>query len=59
MNNRLIKQMFDACYVAKRTRDMLPPLPEGVQLSYIHYLDCMRELEEKENRSGFPIWVSF
>ena len=47
MNNRLIKQMFDACYMAKRTRDMLPPLPEGVQPSYIHYLDCMRELEEK------------
>ena len=47
MNNRLIKQMFDACYMAKRTRDMLPPLPEGVQPSYIHYLDCMQELEEK------------
>ena len=47
MNHRLIKQMFDACYMAKRTRDMLPPLPEGVQPSYIHYLDCMQELEEK------------
>ena len=47
MNQRLVKQMFDACYMAKRTRDMLPPLPEGVQPSYIHYLDCMQELEEK------------
>ena len=47
MNNRLIKQMFDACYMAKRTRDLLPPLPEGVQPSYIQYLDCMQELEEK------------
>lgn len=50
MNNRLIKQMFDACYMAKRTRDMLPPLPEGVQPSYIHYLDCMQELEEKRKQ---------
>ena len=33
--------------MAKRTRDLLPPLPEGVQPSYIHYLDCMQELEEK------------
>ena len=47
MNHRLIKQMFDACYVAKRTRDMLPPLPEGVQPSYIHCLDCILGLEEK------------
>ena len=46
MNNRLIKQMFDACYMAKRTRDMLPPLPEGVQPSYIHFLDCLLELEK-------------
>ena len=47
MNHRLIKQMFDACYMAKRTRDMLPPLPEGVQPSYIHCLDCILGLEEK------------
>ena len=47
MNQRLVKQMFDACYVAKRTRDLLPPLPEGVQPSYIHCLDCILSLEEK------------
>ena len=50
MNNRLIKQMFDACYVAKRTRDMLPPLPAGVQPSYIQYLDCIQGLEQKEKQ---------
>ena len=50
MNNRLIKQMFDACYMAKRTRDLLPPLPEGVQPSYIHCLDCILGLEEKEKQ---------
>ena len=47
MNQRLVKQMFDACYMAKRTRDLLPPLPEGVQPSYIHCLDCILGLEEK------------
>ena len=47
MNHRLIKQIFDACYMSKRTRDMLPPLPEGVQPSYIHCLDCILGLEEK------------
>lgn len=54
MNNRLIKQMFDACYVAKRTRELLPPLPEGVQPSYIQYLDFIREME----REGRKVRIS-
>ena len=29
-----IKRMLDACYQAKRIRDMLPPLPEGVTPSF-------------------------
>ncbi len=46
MDHRLIKQMFDACYLAKRTRELLPPLPKGVQPSYIQYLDCIDELKQ-------------
>ena len=30
MTNEKIKRMFDACYLAKRIREMLPPLPQGV-----------------------------
>lgn len=37
--------MFDACYQAKRTREMLPPLPEGVRSSFIQYLDTIQSLE--------------
>ena len=47
MRIETLKKMFDACYQAKRARDLLPPLPDGVTSSYIHYLDCMQELEEK------------
>ena len=47
MQTKTIKRMFDACYQAKRTRDLLPALPKGVMPSYIQYLDCMQELEEK------------
>ena len=46
MNRQLIKQMFDACYVAKRTRELLPALPTGVQPSYIQYLDFIQGLEQ-------------
>ncbi len=35
MTNEKIKRMFDAFYQAKRIRDMLPPLPQGVMPSYI------------------------
>lgn len=40
-----IKEMVDACYLAKRIRDMLPKLPEGVTPSYIQYLDIIHKLE--------------
>ena len=42
-----IKAMFDACYLAKRSRDLLPPLPNGVTPSYIHYLDVVETLEKQ------------
>ena len=45
MKVELIKRMMDACYLAKRARDMLPPLPEGVMPSYIQDLDALQKLE--------------
>lgn len=54
MTNRTIKRMFDACYQAKRTRDLLPPLPKGVRSSYIQYLDVIQTLEQ----SGIQAKVS-
>ena len=45
-----IKRMMDACYMAKRTRDLLPPLPEGVMPSYIQCLDTIQQLEKQGHR---------
>ena len=50
MTIELIKRMLDACYLAKRARDMLPPLPEGVLSSYVQYLDIIQKLESKGMR---------
>ena len=47
MTSRMIKKMLDACYQAKRIREMLPPLPDGVMPSYIHYLDVIQTLKKK------------
>ena len=33
MTIAMIKSLLDACYQAKRIRDLLPPLPKGVTLS--------------------------
>ena len=54
MTSDMIKRMFDACYQAKRTRDMLPPLPEGVRSSFIQCLDTIQSLE----RQGIQVKVS-
>lgn len=47
MNKNKIKQVIDACYKAKRIRDMLPSLPNGVTQSHIHYLDTILKLESE------------
>lgn len=48
MTNEKIKRMFDACYQAKRIREMLPPLPKGVMPSYIQYLDMIQSLQKEK-----------
>lgn len=50
MNEDKIKRMLDACYKAKRVREFLPELPQGVTPAYIQYMDMIHKLkEEKEN----------
>ena len=48
MTNKKIKEMLDACYKAKRIREMLPPLPEGVIPSYIQFLDAIQKKKKKD-----------
>lgn len=50
MTIELLKRMMDACYQAKRIRDMLPPLPEGVTSSYIQYLDIIEKMQHQGMR---------
>lgn len=42
-----MKAFLDACYQAKRIRELLPPLPKGVTPAYIHYLDVIETLESR------------
>ena len=47
MTNEKVKRMLDACYQAKRIRELLPPLPQGVMPSYILYMDTIQKLEKQ------------
>lgn len=40
-----IKGMLDACYQAKRIRELLPELPNGVIPAYIQYMDVIHNLQ--------------
>ena len=51
MKPETIKRMLDACYLAKRIRELLPPLPEGVAPAYIQYLDVIHVLEARGTRA--------
>ena len=50
MEIKTIKALLDACYQAKRVRELLPALPKGVTSSYIHYLDTIEQLEQRGMR---------
>lgn len=47
MTTQHMKALLDACYQAKRVRELLPALPQGVSPSYIHYLDVIEQLEQR------------
>lgn len=54
MTNEKIKRMFDACYQAKRIRELLPALPQGITPSYIHCMDVIQSMEAL----GLPVKIS-
>ena len=54
MTKDKIKEVMDACYQAKRIREMLPALPSGVTPSYIHFLDVIQIME----RQGVAVKIS-
>ena len=43
-----IKRMLDACYLAKRIRELLPELPEGVTPAYIQYMDVIHIIKRRQ-----------
>lgn len=44
MESDKIKRMLDACYLAKRIRELLLELPKGVTPAYIQYMDIIHKL---------------
>ena len=47
MTTRNIKHLLDACYQAKRVRELMPALPKGVTPAFIHYLDTIAALQQQ------------
>lgn len=46
MDTDKIKQMMDACYLAKRIRELLPELPQGVKPAYLQYMDIIQKQQK-------------
>lgn len=54
MDTAHAKKMMDAFYEAKRIRDQMPPLPDGIHPSYINTLDALLQLSKRED----PVRIS-
>ena len=54
MTNKKIKRMLDACYQAKRIREMLPPLPEGIMSSHIRYMEVHVRVSDLSDVLNIP-----
>lgn len=42
-----IKELFDACFLARKITQMLPPLPDGVVMRHAQIIDAIVELADK------------
>ena len=58
MNSDKIKRMLDACYLAKRIRELLPELPEGVTPAYIQYMDVIHRISGRYFRGRSRLYDS-
>ena len=68
MTVKLLKRMMDACYQAKRIRDMLPPLPDGVtpsispddgRVTWLTLTETGHALSQKYNQKCFSILADY
>ncbi|MCC8165596.1 MAG: winged helix DNA-binding protein [Planctomycetes bacterium] len=49
MNQRLVKDLLDACHLARKALQMLPPLPEGVVPRHAHVMDAIHQLVKEKD----------
>lgn len=49
MQTNMIKQLLDACFIAKRITETMDVLPKGMKPRHIHVIDA---IFEQENSSG-------
>ena len=58
METSTIKALFDACYLAKRSRDLLPPLPPGVTPSHTRMSSTrQKNIILKSRKPKLPRWI--
>lgn len=46
MSNEMIKQLLDACFLAKKITELMPGLPKGLKPRHIHIITCIAERGE-------------
>lgn len=47
MRTEVLKQLLDACHLAKKSIETMPKLPKGMKPRHVHVMDVIGEMEER------------
>ncbi|MGN0241294.1 MAG: MarR family winged helix-turn-helix transcriptional regulator [Candidatus Weimeria sp.] len=59
MNPELTRALLDSFYLAEQTFTTLPPLPDGMTPQYVHIIDAIMQIEQKNGSvcvSDVAVW---
>ena len=48
MRIEVLKQLLDACHLAKKSIETMPKLPKGMKPRHVHVMDVIGEMEDSK-----------
>ena len=57
MRIEVLKQLLDACHLAKKSIETMPKLPKGMKPRHVHVMDVIGEMEDSKGSAAWGMSV--